>query len=62
MLAGSFIGVVRVEKSGVRLAGVYAGSMSGLKDKLVCHFKLVADMFRAGLRESPSTDEDRSAG
>jgi hypothetical protein len=30
----------------VRLANVYAGKLSGLKYKFVCHFKLAVDMDR----------------
>ena len=33
------------------LADNFAGRLSELKDKLVCYFKLVADMVKSGIRE-----------
>ena len=53
MLAGA----TRVEKGSksggaqVRLPDVDTGRLSGLKYKLICSFKLVADMIRDGIRE-----------
>ena len=34
----------RREKAGYILTDIYAGGLSKLEDKLVCHFKLVVDM------------------
>ena len=31
---------------------VYARKLSGLEDKLACHFKLVTNMVRDGIKES----------
>ena len=39
-----------MERSIVRLMNVYTGSLSGLKYKLVCCFKLAVDMVRGGIR------------
>ena len=55
MLAGSTSGIVEREV-GVGemkwfLEDDYGGRLSGLDDKLVCHFKLAADMVRGGVRE-----------
>ena len=65
MLAGATRG--RVERRGkvkmresLVLADVYAGRLPGLKDKLICHFKLAADMVRTGVREFVY-DTDRPA-
>ena len=30
---------------------VYAGRLFGLKEKLVCHFKLAADIVRGGIKK-----------
>ena len=56
MLAAAARGIVG--RSRVRLANVYAGRWSGLKYKLVCCFKLAADMVEGGIREY---DVDRPA-
>ena len=38
-------------RSGVSFSGVYAGRLSGFKDKLVRCFKLAADMVRSDIEE-----------
>ena len=37
--------------SRVRLSNIDTGELAGCKDKLICHFKLAADMVRCGIRE-----------
>ena len=50
LLGGSGEKVNRGGGSRVKL-DVNKGMLSGLKYKLVCHFKLVTDMVRGGVRE-----------
>ena len=60
VLAGATRGESKSEGGWVRLSNVDTRRLSGLKYKLIYHFKLAMDMVRDGIREIVN-DTDRPA-